>query len=462
MAATLLRMYDLIILGGGPGGYVAAERAAHAGLSTLLLESDLVGGTCLNRGCIPTKSLLAGAKVYRHALEGEKFGIRAKIEGASLDGLIGFDFAKAMAWKDDVVGKIRSGVEFSVKKAGAEIRKARGVLASPTSIRLDDGSLVEGRSIIVATGSSPARPPIPGLAGNPLAITSDEILALPAAPKRLVIIGGGVIGIEFASFFSAIGVEVSVIEMLPEILPFMDKELVSIYRRSLRAVKIETGAKVEAIEGASVRYTKGDETKVAEGDLVLVATGRRPKVAGIGLEELGIAHSPKGIVVDDSLRTNVPGIYAIGDVTGRSLLAHSASAMGEIAVETIRGKPRAMAWKAVPWVVYGDPECAGVGMTEEEAKAEGIDYAKAVIPARVSGRFLAENGQGAHGAVKLLAAKADGRILGATLVASYAGESIWGLQGMVERGATVTELEQRIFPHPTVSELFHEAAMALA
>jgi len=455
-------MYDLIILGGGPGGYVAAERAAASGLSTLLLEADEIGGTCLNRGCIPTKSLLAGAKLYRHAREAEKFGLRAKAEGAKLDEILDFDFAKAMAWKDDVVGKIRSGVEFSVKKAGAEIRKARGALASPTSVRLDDGSVVEGRSVIVATGSSPARPPIPGMAGNSLAITSDELLALPEPPKRLVIIGGGVIGVEFASFFSAIGVEVTIVEMLPEILPFMDRELVAIYRRSLRGVKIETGAKVESMEGGAVRYSKGAEQKTAEGDLVLVATGRRPNVSGIGLENAGVAFSPKGIEVDDSLRTNVAGVYAIGDVTGRSLLAHSASAMGEIAVGAILGKPRSMPWSAIPWVVYGDPECAGMGMTEEEAKLSGIDFEKAVIPARVSGRFLAENGQAAHGAVKLLVAKDGGRILGATLVASYAGESIWGLQEMLERGATAADLEHRIFPHPTVSELFHLAAMALA
>jgi len=454
-------MHDLIILGGGPGGYVAAERAAHAGLSTLLLEEGDLGGTCLNRGCIPTKSLLAGAKLYKHAREGEKFGLRAS-GGAKLSEALAFDFPAAMAWKDDVVGKLRTGVEFSVKKAGAEIRKARGVLEAPGSVRLADGSLVEARHIIVATGSSPALPPIPGLAGNPRVVSSDGLLTLAAPPSRLVVVGGGVIGMEFASFFSAIGVEVTVIEMLPEILPFMDREIVAIWKRALRGVKVETGAKVEAIEGGTVRYSKGGEARSAEGDLVLVATGRRPNVAGLGLEAAGVSFSPKGIIVDDCLRTNVPGLWAVGDVTGRSLLAHSASAMGEAAVEGVLGRPKPIAWKAIPWVVYGDPECAGVGLTEEEAAAAGLDFAKAVLPARVSGRFLAENGQTAQGGVKLLAEKGTGRILGATLAASYAGEAIWGLQNLVARGATVGELRDTIFPHPTVSELLREASWALA
>jgi dihydrolipoamide dehydrogenase len=454
-------MHDLIILGGGPGGYVAAERAAHAGLSTLLIEAGDLGGTCLNRGCIPTKSLLAGAKLYKHAREGEKFGLASRKEGQPFSECLAFDFAKAMAWKDDVVGKLRSGVEFSVKKAGAEILKARGRLAPDHAVILAEGSRLEARHIIVATGSSPATPPIPGLAGNPRVVTSDGLLTIAEAPKRLVVIGGGVIGIEFASFFSAIGTEVTVIEMLPEILPFMDRELVSIYRRSLRGVKIETGAKVEGIEGGSVRYAKGEESRTAEGDLILVATGRRPNVADVGLEEAGVAYSAKGIVVDDELRTNVAGIWAIGDVTGRSLLAHSASAMGEAAVEGILGKPRSIAWKAVPWVVYGDPECAGAGLNEEEATAQGIQFDKVVLPARISGRFLAENGQAAPGGVKLLAEKGSGKILGATLVASYAGEAIWGLQDLVARGAAVRELAEAIFPHPTVSELLREAAWAL-
>jgi dihydrolipoamide dehydrogenase len=442
-----------MILGAGPGGYVAAERAAGAGLSTLLIEKEELGGTCLNRGCIPTKSLLAGAKLYRHARDGAKFGVTA--EGLS------FDFAAAMAWKRQTVDKIRAGVEFSVKKAGAEIRKAPATFVGPKSIRLEDGSIVEGRNVIVATGSSAALPPIPGLAGNPAVVTSTELLDLKAPPARLAIVGGGVIGIEFASFFSTIDSEVTVMEMLPEILPFMDRELVATYRRTLRGIRIETGAAVTRMEGASVFYTKEGVEGRVDADLVLVATGRRPNVQGIGLEATGAVFSPRGITVDDELRSSVPGIWAVGDVTGRALLAHSASAMGEAAVEGILGSPRSIAWKAIPWVVYGDPECAGCGMTEEEAAGQGMAISKVVLPARVSGRFLAENGQTAQGAIKLLAEKRSGRLLGATIVAPYAGEMIWGVQPFLAAGARVDELARAILPHPTVSELFHEASVEL-
>lgn len=447
-------MYDIIILGAGPGGYVAAERAGAAGKKVLLIEKEELGGTCLNCGCIPTKSLLAGAKLYKHALDGAKFGVTA-------NG-IGYDFATAMAWKAETIQKLRAGIEFTLKKFGVEIHRGAGRLVGERRVELGEGRVEEAEHIIIASGSSPALPPIPGLAGNDKALTSTGLLALEAPPARLAIIGGGVIGIEFASYFSAIGTSVTVIEMLPEILPFMDKELVSVYKRSLRGVKIETSAKVTRIEGGSVVYLKGDEERRAEADLVLVAAGRRPNVEGLGLEAAGVDFSKKGVVVDDELRTNVAGLWAVGDVTGRALLAHTASAMGEAAVEGILGRPRSIAWKAIPWVVYGDPECAGCGMTEEEAAAAGIETIKAVLPARVNGRFLAENGQTAQGAVKLLAEKASGILLGATIVAAYAGEMIWGLQPFVARRAKVEEVAKTIFPHPTVSELIREAALEIS
>lgn len=446
-------MYDFIVLGGGPAGYIAAERAAASGLSTLLVESGPLGGTCLNVGCIPTKSLLAGAKVYKHAAEGAKFGVRA--EGLS------FDFGAAMAWKDKTVETLKSGIAFSLKKLGVEVYAGRGRILGAGRLSLEDGREVEAKDILVATGSSPALPPIPGLAGNPRVVTSTELLSLKEPPKRLAVVGGGVIGIEFASFFSAIGVEVSVVEMLPEILPFMDAELVSIFRRSLRGIKIETGAKVEAIEGGTLRYSKDGEAKSVEADLLLVATGRKPNIADIGLEGAGVAFTKRGITVDDCLRTNLGGIWAAGDVTGRALLAHTASAMGEAVAEGITGKPRSIAWQALPWVVYGDPECAGCGMTQAQAEAAGMETKKAVVPARANGRFLAENGVTGQGGVKLLAEAQSGKILGLTIVAPYAGEMIWGAQELIARGATVDELKAAIFPHPTVSELIREAALEM-
>lgn len=457
-------MYDIVILGGGPGGYVAADRAAALGLKTALIERDALGGTCLNRGCIPTKSLLNGAKTYRHAIDSTAMGVSC--QGVS------YDLAAAMAWKAQTVSRLVQNVEFMMKKRGVEVIRGAGRLTGASSLSIDEtGLTVEGRHIIVASGSEPARPPIPGVAGNPKVVTSDELLAIDRLPESIVIIGGGVIGIEFAAYFSALGVQVTVVEMLPEILPFMDAELAAVYKRALKGVTIAVGAAVTGVDGGSVRYRKGDaaEESTATGELVLLATGRRPSLAGIGLEAAGVEHTPKGIKVDDSCRANVPGVWAIGDATGRSLLAHSASAMGRAVAELIAAgeatreatREATIPWKALPWVVYGDPEAAGVGMTEAEAKAAGYDAVKSSLPARANGRFVAERGVAGHGLCKLVADKASGRLLGAHIVAPYAGEMIWGMQYAIARGATVDDLERTVFPHPTVSELFHDALSAL-
>lgn len=449
-------VYDIVILGGGPGGYVAAERAAALGLKTALIEKDAIGGTCLNRGCIPTKSLLHGAKTYRHALDSQAIGV-------SCTG-VSYDLAAAMAWKAQTVQRLVQNVEFLMKKRGVELIRGSGRLVSSTTIGIDEsGAAFEGRNVVIASGSEPARPPIPGAAGNPLVVTSDEILGIEKLPSSLVVIGGGVIGVELAAYFSALGVKVSILEMLPEILPFMDADLAAVYKRTLKGVAITTGAAVTGIDGGAVRYRKGEEAEESSvsGDLVLLATGRRPSLSGLGLEAVGVEFSPKGVKVDDSCRSGVPGVWAIGDATGRSLLAHSASAMGRAVAETIAGRAASVPWKALPWVVYGDPEAAGVGMTEAEAKAAGFDAATSSLPARANGRFLAERGIAAHGVCKLVADRASGRVLGAHIVAPYAGEMIWGMQYAIAGDATVADLERSVFPHPTVSELFHDALSAL-
>ncbi|TFG85113.1 MAG: dihydrolipoyl dehydrogenase [Spirochaetales bacterium] len=443
-------MYDIAILGGGPGGYVAAERAGSLGLSVALVEMDALGGTCLNRGCIPTKSLLAGAKRYRHALESAPMGI--KVAGVE------YDLAAAMQWKNQTVTRLVANIDFLMKKHVVEVIKGTGELTSPGSILIrETGAVIEARHIIIATGSSPAKPPIPGTQDNPAVVTSDEILNIASMPRDLVIIGGGVIGIEFATYFSALGIPVTVIEMLPEILPFMDAEATGVFKRSFKGVTTVTGATVTHIEGSQVFYGKNGAETMASGELILMATGRKPNVRGIGLESAGVSFSPQGIAVDDTCRTNVPGVWAIGDVTGRSLLAHSASTMGRAVADTIAGKESEIPWKALPWVVYGEPEAAGVGLTEAEARASGIEYSKSSLPARANGRFLAENGLAAHGMCKILAAKADGRIIGATIVSPYAGEMIWGMQYAIMNGATIHDLQNAVFPHPTVSELLHDA-----
>ncbi|HBO42127.1 MAG: dihydrolipoyl dehydrogenase [Spirochaetes bacterium GWD1_61_31] len=447
-------MYDVAILGGGPGGYVAAEQAASLGLSVALIEKDALGGTCLNRGCIPTKSLLNAAKLYKHACHSAAMGVKS----VSVE----FDLVAAMSWKSNTVSRLVGGVEFLMKQRNVTVIKGSGELSGPGRLLVkESGQVIEARHIIIATGSVPARPPIPGAEGNPAVLTSDELLNISQLPKSLVVIGGGVIGIEFASFFAALGIPVTVIEMLPEILPFIDAEVVGVLKRTLKGITVLAGTAVARIDGTTVRYSKDGAEGSASGELILLATGRRPMLDGIGLEASGIQFSKKGIQVDDQCRTTQPNIWAIGDVNGRSLLAHSASAMGRAVAALIAGQSATIPWQAFPWVVYGDPEAAGVGLTEAEAQSAGIEYRKAALPARTNGRFLAENGVTGHGLVNILAAKADGRVLGVHLVCPYAGEMIWGMQYAIANGATIHDLEQVVFPHPTVSELLHDAAGSL-
>ena len=449
--------YDVIVLGGGPGGYLAAERLGHAGRKVLLVEESALGGTCLNVGCVPTKTLLNSAKLYLHAKEGEKFGVKA--EGLS------FDWAAMQAWKAEVVEKLRGGIALTEKKLGVEVLAARGSLAGPGKVETRDASgtaqVHEAPAIIVATGSSPVMPPIPGARGNPRVVDSTGLLSIAEVPKKLCVIGGGVIGVEFAGLFSALGSQVEVVEMMDEIIPFMDKEQAPVMRRAMKGVAFRLGCKVESIEGATVRYrTKDGAEATADADLVLMAVGRKPNVEGWGAKEAGLDVGPKGVVVDDRMRTNLPGVWAVGDVNGRSQLAHSAYRMAEVAVNDILGGSAAnrMRYSAIPWVVYGMPEAAGVGMTEQEAAAKGLAIKKASMPLRVSGRFCAENGFAAQGSVKLVADASDGRILGVHVVGSYASEMIWGAAALIEQELRVSDAREIVFPHPTVCEAIREAA----
>jgi dihydrolipoamide dehydrogenase len=312
-------------------------------------------------------------------------------------------------------------------------------------------------------------PPIPGCRDNPKVVDSTGLLAIAEVPKRLCVIGGGVIGVEFAGLFSALGSSVEVVEMMDEIIPFMDKEQAPIMRRAMKGVAFRLGCKVEGIEGSTVRYrTKdGAEAKV-EADLVLMAVGRKANVEGWGAKESGLDVGPKGVAVDERMRTNLSGVWAVGDVNGKSQLAHSAYRMAEVAAaDILAGGGKAaeaalpanrMRYAAVPWVVYGMPEAAGVGMTEQEAQAKGIAIKKAAVPMRVSGRFCAENGFAAPGSVKIVADAADGRILGVHVVGAYASEMIWGAAVLIEQELRVSDAREIVFPHPTVCEAIREAA----
>lgn len=451
--------YDAIIIGGGPGGYLAAERLAEAGKKVLLAERADLGGTCLNVGCIPTKTLLNSAKYYLHAREGAKFGVRADN--------VTYDWAAMQAWKREVVEKIRNAVALTEKKLGVQVVSGEAKLAGPGKVELN-GESHDAAAIIVAAGSSPAMPPIPGARGNPLVVDSTGLLAVADVPKRLCVIGGGVIGVEFASLFSSLGSAVDVVEMLDEIVPFMDREQAPVLRRAMKQVNFRLGCAVQRIEGGTVFYKAKDGAEASvEADLVLMAVGRRPNLDGWGAKESGIDFTPKGVTVDARMRTNLPGVWAAGDVTGRSLLAHSAYRMAEVAcADIIAGGGAAkgaqvMRYDAIPWAVYGIPEAAGVGITEQEAEARGIEIMKASLPMRVSGRFAAENGFAAPGSLKLIAAAADGRVLGIHAVGSYASEMIWGGAVAIEQELSVADLREVVFPHPSVCETIREAAWAM-
>jgi dihydrolipoamide dehydrogenase len=461
-------MYDTIIIGGGPAGYLAAERLGHEKKKVLLIEERHLGGTCLNEGCIPTKTLLNSAKQFVHAKEAEKFGV--KVQGVS------FDWTAIQNWKTEVVTKLRGGVEGQMKRFGVEVVNGRGEIIAPPSGKIPatvksfspDGQAVEheGKTILICTGSTPAMPPIPGAKDNPLVVDSTALLGIENLPKRLTIIGGGVIGVEFAGLFSALGSQVAVIEMMDEIVSFMDKDQAPVLRRAMKVVDFKLGCKVEKIIGGIVHYTAKDgKAEKQEADLILMAVGRRPVLDGWGAAAAGLDTSARGVAVDDRMRTNIPLIWAAGDVTGKSLLAHSAYRMGEVAVADILstldtgGKPVAgnrMRYNAIPWAVYGITEAAGVGITEQEAAAKGIAIIKASLPMKVSGRFAAENTFAGAGAVKVIADAADRRILGIHAVGAYAPEFIWGGAALIEQEFRIDEVKQLIFPHPTVSELIRD------
>jgi dihydrolipoamide dehydrogenase len=457
-------IYDVIIIGGGPGGYVAAERLGAAKKKVLLVEKVALGGTCLNVGCIPTKTLLNSAKHYVHALEAEKFGVKAT--GVS------YDWAAMQAWKLDVVEKLRGGIAMTEKKLGVEVLAAEARLLGPGKVETREvgGAVVvhEAPAIIVATGSAPAMPPIPGSKDNPRVVDSTGLLELKEVPKSLCVIGGGVIGVEFAGLFAALGCSVEVVEMMDEIIPFMDKEQAPVLRRAMKGVAFRLGCRVERLEGGTVFYKAKDGADAkAEADLVLMAVGRRPVLEGWGAKEAGLDLTPKGVVVDERMRTNLPGVWAVGDVTGKSLLAHSAYRMADVAVaDILSGRDAShnaniMRYNAVPWAVYGITEAAGVGITEQEALDKGVDVLKASLPLRVSGRFCAENGFAAPGAVKVIADRATGRILGVHVVGAYASEMIWGGAVLIEQELRVQDVKEVIFPHPTVCEAIRDAVFEL-
>jgi dihydrolipoamide dehydrogenase len=447
-------MNDLLIIGGGPAGYVAAERAGKAGLNVVLFEKNAMGGVCLNEGCIPTKTLLYSAKVYENALNSDKYGVFVDNADFQLD--------KVVSRKKKVVRKLVLGVDSKMKKNNVEVVRGEAYIEKKTeegiTVRCNDQRYL-GKNLLICTGSESFIPNIPGLEIGENILTSREILDLKEKPESLVIIGGGVIGIEFASFFNSIGTKVTVVEMLPEILRGMDSELSAMLRGiyEKKGVEFHLSSRVTSVEGSKVMFEKDNQAFEVDGDKVLVCVGRRPIVKNIGLENINMELEKNGIKVDQKMRTSVPNVFAAGDVTGFSLLAHTASREGEVVVNNLTGNNDVMRYNAIPSVVYTSPELSGVGETEESAKQKGLEYKVAKLPLAYSGRFVAEN-EGGTGVCKVLVGSKYGEVIGVHILGSPSSEMIFGAAMAIEQELTLNELREVVFPHPTVSEILKEVA----
>lgn len=454
-------MYDVIVLGGGPGGYFAAEQAGAAKLKTIIIEERALGGVCLNEGCIPTKTLLNSAKMFEHAKYGEAYGVYS--DNARLD------HKGVVARKNKVVKTLVSGVGATMKKNGVEVVAATGkILGKDASgmIRVEAaGKVYEGKNLIIATGSEAVVPPIPGLRENVASgycITSREALDLETLPSTLTVIGGGVIGLEMASYFAIAGVKVTVVEMLTSIGGPIDEDISKLLLKNLSAKGVEfaLGAKVTSVSNGSITYEKDGKVTELKSDKTLVCIGRRARTAGIGLETLGVLTKRGAIVCDNHTRTNVSGVYAVGDVNGRVMLAHTAYREADVAVKMILGKKDIVRYNSIPSAIYTYPEVGAVGLTEKVAKAAGIEVKSVVVPMMFSGRFIAET-NGEAGIAKVICDKKHGNIIGVHLLSPYASEIIYGGALMVEMELKPSDVRELVFPHPTMAEILREAVFQL-
>ena len=446
-------MFDLMIIGGGPAGYVAAERAGHKGLKVLLFEKKAMGGVCLNEGCIPTKTMLYSAKTYENALHGDKYGVFADN--------VRFDYSKIIGRKNKVVRKLVLGVESKMKANHVTVVEGEAKIRDRSTDGIEvgcNGKSYYGANLLICTGSEASVPPIPGLAeAGDIVVTNREILDLKEQPQSLVVIGGGVIGMEFASFFNSMGTKVTVVEMLPEILGGLDGEISAMLRNiyAKKGIEFHLDAKVVQVDGKRVVFEKDGKNQTVEGERILLSVGRRPVTEGFGLENLNVELEGNGIKVDEKMRTNVPGVFAAGDVTGFSLFAHTAMREGEVVVNNLTGGNDIMRYHAIPGVVYTNPEVAEVGETEESAQAKGIAYKVAKLPMTYSGRFVAENERG-NGLCKILVGEKHGEIIGVHMLGNPCSEMIYGACMAIEQEMTVKEMQEVVFPHPTVSEIIKE------
>ena len=523
-------MYDVIVIGAGPGGYRAALNASKGGLSTLLIDKGEpgIGGVCLNEGCVPTKTLLYSAKMYDGIVNGAKYGVSA--------ANVAFDHEAVIKRKNKTVRILTAGVKSALKDAGVTCLEARarlrngsdglevvcgsldggpgdgaGAGAGAPDARLSDGAGLSGagagdgagvgaaagisagsgakpgdgsgaeagaeardgaavvykaKNIVIATGSSAIIPPIKGVAeclSSGYLLTNREALNIPAIPKSLMIIGGGVIGLEMAYYFACVGTRVIVADMLPKIGGPLDSELSEALLGELRKKGIDFAleARITEIREGSVVYEQRDERKEVFSEKALMSIGRSPNLRGLGLEEAGILFERSGIITNDACETNIKGVYAIGDVNGKITLAHTAYREADVCVNNILGIPDAVDYANIPSVIYTNPEIASVGETEQSAAAKGLEYDVIRLPMRHSGRYLAEN-EGGNGICKIIVSKPGKRLLGAHMIGNYASEIIYGAGMMIQSEMTAADIGKVVFPHPSVGEVIRDAVEAIS
>jgi len=448
------------VIGGGPGGYVAAISAAQLGAQVTLIEKNRLGGTCLNVGCIPTKALLHSAEALVEAKEMAEFGINVEVKGV--------DWKKVQAKKSSITEQLVSGVTGLMKVNKIKVIEGTASFSGKDTLAIakNDGSKesLTFDKIIIASGSVPAAPPIPGVKENANCVDSTGALSFDSIPKTLVVIGGGVIGIELATVYSRFGADVTVVEAAEKLLPMMDGELTAMVRKSMEAkgVKIMTEAKVQSVEaasvGAKVNVEVGGKVQAFEAEKVLVAVGRRTDTEALNLDAVGIAHDRGRISVNDKMETNVPNVYAIGDCLGKVMLAHVASAQGELAAENALGHSAVYDGKTNPSCVYTDPEFAGVGLTEDQAKEQGIAYKVGKFPLMANGKALIMNG--GQGMIKFIVGAEYKEVLGVHIVGPRATDLIGECALAIGMEATVEDIIATIHAHPTVTEAIREAALA--
>ena len=451
-----MELYDLIVLGGGPAGYMAAERAGHAGFKVALVEERELGGVCLNEGCIPTKTMLYSAKLHDGVKNGEKYGVTA--ENLQMDHM------KVLTRKAKVVKSLVGGVKTAMKANGVAVFAGHGEIigkiAEGFQVRAG-GETLTGARLLIATGSSPAMPPIPGLKEGfekGFVLTNREILELKEVPGRLAVVGGGVIGLEMASYFNSAGSRVQVVEMLDHIAGENDQDMVALLKADFekKGITFSLSAKVTAIEENGVRYEQDEQSHFLEADKVLMSIGRRPNIRGIGLESIGVFTERGAVVTDATMLTNIPDVYAAGDVNGISMLAHTAHREGEVAVNNMLGKKDLMRYEAIPAVLYTNPELASVGETEATAKAKGLPFKAVQLSMRYAGRYQAEN-EGGRGIAKLLVRTDTRQVIGMQALSNYASEFVIAAAAFIELGLNLETIKKIVFPHPTVSEIIREA-----